>query len=433
MSANRRGERPDCWRGGSIVHRLGSTEVNRFNQGLAATGLALPKISDVIVVLNVVLEECYLVFLHQVNRRAAAATRVGQLLKLSERRIAPHRGRELWLRTPAYYRRIESPHTKPTDSHDGFLTKDATPWMRQALALKVGPIESLNATMTFASHQEPWVYCTSTPPTNEAEWKELRDRFPEYDAMTAIRDPSSFAVQLGIDFAFSVQESTHVDLSPIEKRADDQSSYTVPLWKGSITLTRSSVCTMAQWSTRTSPASWDRWRTLSIPRWFRKAGSQRRRGSLESANTVLPCPLSETARGHLQAANIRRIENAHCQGVTDTPAPVTPLPEAPSSEGTQSPESIQLDIVDRCRQDGFHRLFLRVHQLSQFLLEFPPALPLLELPHRKTGNQPSGDARDDSPMTRLTKRPMRARLVRSTLPSTPVTGFWLPCLRDSSR
>ena len=232
-SAESRGEGPHCGRReGCTIHHLDATEVVRFNQEIARTGVARPKISDVIVVFNVPLGECYLVLFHQVNRRPTAAPRVGQLLKLSERRIAPYRGRELWLRTPAYYRRIESPNTKPTDPHDGFLTKDATPWMRRAMTSKVGPIENLNATMTFSSHQEPWVYCTSIPPTNEAEWRELGERFPEYDAMTAIRDPNSFAVQLGIDFAFSVQESTHVGLSPIEKWAYDQSSYTVPLWEG---------------------------------------------------------------------------------------------------------------------------------------------------------------------------------------------------------
>ena len=232
MSVNRRGEGPHCWRReDSIVHRLDTTEVNRFNHELAATGVAQPTISDVIVVLNVALAECYLVLLHQVNRRLAAS-RVGQLVKLSERPIAPHRARELWLRTPAYYRIIESPDTKPTDPHDGFLTKDATPWMRQALALKVGYIESLNATMTFSSPQEPWVYCTSVSPTSRAEAKELRARFPGYDAVTAIRCPDSFAVRLGIDFAFSVSKSTHVELGPIEKLAYGQSSYTVSLWEG---------------------------------------------------------------------------------------------------------------------------------------------------------------------------------------------------------
>ena len=232
MSANRRGERPDGRRAGSIVHRLDSTKVNKFNQGLAATGLALPRISDMIVVLNVVLEECYLVLLHHVHGHSTAASRAVELVKLSERETVPNRARELWLRTPAYYRAIESPDTKPTDPHDGVLTMDATPWMRRAVALKVGSVESLNATMTFSAPQEPWVYCTSISPTSGAEATELRAVFPRYDAMTAIGCPDSFAVQLGIDFAFAVQKSTHVELGPIEEQAYRQSSYRASSWRG---------------------------------------------------------------------------------------------------------------------------------------------------------------------------------------------------------
>ena len=232
-SAKSRGERPNCGRReGCTIHHLDATEVIRFNQEIGSTGVARPNLSDVIAVFNVPLEECYLVLFHEVNRRPTAVPRVDQLLRLSERQNAPYRGSEVWLRTPAYYRRIESPGTKPTDPHDGFLTKDATSWMRRALTSNLGLIENVNATMTFSSHQEPWVYCTSIPPTNEAGWRELRERFHEYDAMTVIRDPNCFAVQLGIDFAVSVQESTHVDLSPMEKWAYEQSSYAVPLWEG---------------------------------------------------------------------------------------------------------------------------------------------------------------------------------------------------------
>ncbi len=50
--------------------------------------------------------------------------------------------------------------------------------------------------------------------------------------MTTIKDPDSFAVQLGIDFAISVRKSIHVEIGPIEKLAYAQSSYTVGLWEG---------------------------------------------------------------------------------------------------------------------------------------------------------------------------------------------------------
>lgn len=232
MNANKSGERPECLRDGRICQRLETTEVNRLNQALVETGVTSRKLSDVFVVLNVVLEECYLVLLHHVNRPSTAAPRANELVKLSERETAPNRASELWLRTPAYYRATESPDTIPTDPYDGVLTMDAAPWMRQSVALKVGSVESLNATMTFSAPQEPWIYCTSISPTSEAEEKELRAEFPMYDSMTAIRCAESFAAQLGIDFVFAVQKSTHVELGPIEEWAYRGSSYRASPWGG---------------------------------------------------------------------------------------------------------------------------------------------------------------------------------------------------------
>lgn len=250
-----------------FCHRLDAADVNEFNRTIATTGVAQPPVSDVIVVFNVGASECYMVFLHQVNHGSPATPRVGELLKLSEQQFAPHRARELWLRTPAYYRKTESSDKKPTDPHDGFLTKDATPWMRRALASKVDPSDSLSGTMTFSSPEEPWVYCTSISPTSGAETKELKARFPRYDAMKSVQSKNWHMPKAATRWVFG---------------------------KANITLTRSSVCTMAQWSTRTNPASWGSWRMPSTPQWSPRAGSQRRRSSPGSENTVLPCPLSES-------------------------------------------------------------------------------------------------------------------------------------------
>ena len=50
--------------------------------------------------------------------------------------------------------------------------------------------------------------------------------------MTVIEDPEAFAIQLGIDFAISVQKSTHVELGPIEELAYRSGRYRVGLWEG---------------------------------------------------------------------------------------------------------------------------------------------------------------------------------------------------------
>ena len=247
MNDKRLAEEGYGWRKGDWVFaRLGAVEVDRLNQevikvhqevsdriGINRTEPSL--ISRQIMVFNVVLRECYQVFIHRVNCGSAAPPRVENLVKLSHWRFAAHRARELRLATPAYYRKGESPDSEPTDSHDGCLTKDATPWARQDLALRTAGsfIHDLSASLTFSSSpDEPWVYCTSIAPANDADTERLRARFPRYDAITSIRDPESFAMQLGIDFAISVDKSKHVELGPIDEWAYRQSRYTVGLWEG---------------------------------------------------------------------------------------------------------------------------------------------------------------------------------------------------------
>ena len=217
MTDNRLTNEGDGWRHGDWVFvRIATGEVDRL-----------------IKVFNVVLRECYLVFIHRVNC-GSAARRVDKLVKLSPRRFAPHRARELRLATPAYYRKSENPDSEPTDPHDGCLTKDATPWARQVALRTAGAfISDPSASVTFSSSpDEPWVYCTSIAPANDTGTERLRARFPRYDAITSIQDPESFAMQLGIDFAIAVDKSKHVELSPADERGYRQSRYAVGLWEG---------------------------------------------------------------------------------------------------------------------------------------------------------------------------------------------------------
>ena len=225
---------------GFVVHRLDPSEVSRFNEVIGTTGIPQPKVARAIEVFDVAVRECYLVLLHQVNQRCAAARRLDALVKFSEQRFAPYRGRELWLRTPAYYREMENAGTKPADPHDALLTMDGEPWMRRILAPTVGPIPigSLDVTMTFSCPEEPWVYCTSIWPASEAERWELGARFPAYDAITVVRDPEFFAIQLGIDFAIGVQETVHVELGMIEKLARWQSRDWVSFREGGHPITK---------------------------------------------------------------------------------------------------------------------------------------------------------------------------------------------------
>lgn len=246
MSDNRLAEEDYSWRKGDWVFtRLGAVKVDRLNREVTKVHQEVrdriginrtesPPISQQIMVFNVALRECYLVFVYRVNCVSVAPPRVESLVKLSPGRFAPHRARALRLATPAYYRKSESANSEPTDPHDGCLTKDATPWARQVVLRTAGSfIHDLSASLTLSSFpDEPWVYCTSIAPTSDADTRRLRARFPRYDAITSIRAPESFAMQLGIDFAISVDKSKHVELGPINELAYRRSWYTVGLWEG---------------------------------------------------------------------------------------------------------------------------------------------------------------------------------------------------------
>ena len=231
--------------GDCLVCHYGNLEVKRLNQEVAGINRDLsakmemgmrriepPPISELITVFNMALQECYLVFIHHFNHSAIEAPQVRELVKLTERCFAPSCAQELRLATPAHYRRSESSNSSPADPHDGLLTKDATPWMRQALASKAGTIQSLSATVTFSAPGEPWVYCTSMSADGGRDTQNLKARFPQYDTMTVIKDADAFAIQLGIDFAISVQKSTHVELGPIEEWVYRSGKYRVDLWEG---------------------------------------------------------------------------------------------------------------------------------------------------------------------------------------------------------
>ncbi len=247
MSNNRRIEEGYSWRQGDwIFTRCGSDVPDLLNQKAieaeqqvrASIGIKQAKplpITQVILVHNVLRRECYLVLIHRVNGGSVALPQVENLVKLSYRRFAPYRARELRLATPAYYRKSESPNHESIDPHDGCLTKDGTPWLQQELALGTAgsyPHVSRVSLRLSSWPGEPWIYCTSIAPANDADTQRLRARFPNYGAITSIRDLEDFAMQLGIDFAISVDKFKHVKLDDPDERAYRQSSYSTSLWEG---------------------------------------------------------------------------------------------------------------------------------------------------------------------------------------------------------
>ena len=85
----------------------------------------------------------------------------------------------------------------------------------------IDPNHSFKVAKTLVSRAEPWVYCTSIPPTTHSEAKKLVAAFPKYDATTGIADAASFAMQLGTDLGISLDLSKHVEVEPTLKILQD--------------------------------------------------------------------------------------------------------------------------------------------------------------------------------------------------------------------
>ena len=136
------------------------------------------------------------------------------------------------LATPEYFRRDDGLEQGIGDPRDGVLEKDLTPWAIRRISAIGG---SVKANASFSSSEEPWIYCTSIKPQSDREMKEMTDKVfskYEYDAATEIQNPDAFAMQLGIDFALSVDKEKDVKDGCLEKSIYLKSSYTVNLWKG---------------------------------------------------------------------------------------------------------------------------------------------------------------------------------------------------------
>ena len=193
-------------------------------------------ISEILNVFDLVREELSVIFLRRAGSRPSALRPEVNLLKFTKRKHAPFVAKELQLATPEFYRKYEGSAPGVADPKDGCLTKDATPWMTKALVapeiLAPGVSLSLKAEMTFASPEEPWIYCASVQPDGASAMRELRSKFPQYDTVTVIEDRQAFARQLGIDFALSFDRSKDVHMNVLYDSIYAQSNYTTSLWSG---------------------------------------------------------------------------------------------------------------------------------------------------------------------------------------------------------
>ena len=227
----------------AVIVRQSAHEVTRANSLVAELSPGISEhpgyqwgISEILNVFDLGRQELSVIHIRRAGCRSSALRPAGNLLKFTKRKHAPFLAEKLQLVTSEGYRKYEGPGRGVADPKDGCLIKDATPWMTKALEVPgidaPGVSLNLRANITFASPEEPWIYCTSIQPDGASAVRGLRSEFPQYDAVTVIGDRQAFARQLGIDFALSLDRAKDVRTSTPYDSAYARSSYTTSLWKG---------------------------------------------------------------------------------------------------------------------------------------------------------------------------------------------------------
>lgn len=206
-------------------------EISRLAKAKNPSVAAPPPVSDVVSVHDLKTRSLHLILVHHVDLGSAQSSSTEKVVAFSEPPFAAFSTDKLQLATPAYYRDQEDLKPGIRDRHDGTLTKDATRW-----ADNVVPAGNVSrADLTFVSTHEPWVYCAAHY-RNDRQLRRLREYFANeyrYTTATRIADPEAFATWLGIDFALSLDKTTDVQLTALDRIGYAASLYETSLWAGS--------------------------------------------------------------------------------------------------------------------------------------------------------------------------------------------------------
>lgn len=223
-----------CRHDASTVEQL-NERVREFDRLPDTRSISLfpPKIEECVSVLDTEKEELYWISVRRLDCRPSSSPRIQGVVKFSKRCHAPFQSENIQLAIPEYYRTDDGLDPGVGDPQDSVLEKDLTPW---AINQVGGFGSSVKANASFSSSEEPYIYCTSIKPLSDRKMKKMKNKVfskYQYDAATEIQTPDAFAMQLGIDFALSVDKEKDVKLGGLEKLIYLKSSYTVGLWKGS--------------------------------------------------------------------------------------------------------------------------------------------------------------------------------------------------------
>ena len=163
------------------------------------------------VVLDNERQERFGVVIRRVNGSVANRRVARQVVRFSKREHSPRLSDEIRVSTLAHYREGEHLEGGQYDPMEGRVKMDATPFYARSL-LKRGVdmrSASFKAQATFSS-SDLWVFCTAFCPVRERQAYTLARRISsDYDTITDILDVNTFALELGIDFAITLDTAIH--------------------------------------------------------------------------------------------------------------------------------------------------------------------------------------------------------------------------------
>ena len=173
---------------------------------------ALDPEGKVFVVRDNVRRERILVVVRRVNDSLLPGRVTRQVVRFSKREHSPRLSDEIWVSTLAHYREGEGLEGGQCDPMEGRVKLDAAPFFARQLS-EAGFVASaswFSAEAEYAVTQDPWVYCTAFYPGSERDAYRLGKRISSNnDTITNILDVNAFALELGVDFAIALVESTH--------------------------------------------------------------------------------------------------------------------------------------------------------------------------------------------------------------------------------
>ena len=156
--------------------------------------------------------KCLLVVIRQVNDSSLHGRAARQVVRFSKREHSPYLSDEIRVSTLAHYREGEHLQGDQRDPMEGKVKLNVTPFFARRLSKDgfIDAVRTFSAEAKYAAATDPWVYCTAFCPGSERDAYRLGCRIAsDNDAITDILDVNAFALELGVDFAITLDTAIH--------------------------------------------------------------------------------------------------------------------------------------------------------------------------------------------------------------------------------